>query len=106
MDDNDLLQHLKDAEVIEFDIKNDEPASGVKHMTDAGQTGWAPIGVMRNRHSSGSRSGEYDVARVQEREASIVRRLKSVRGSLVGKHPSSQDLPFFQPLLLLEPTLG
>ena len=59
-DDNDSLQHLKDAEVIEFDIKNDEP--GVKHTTDAGQTGWTAIGVMRNRHSSGSRSGEYDVA--------------------------------------------
>ena len=59
VDDNDSLQHLKDAEVIEFDIKNDEP--GVKHTTDAGQTGWTPISVMRNRHSSGSRSGVYDV---------------------------------------------
>ena len=38
MDDNDSLQHLKDAEVIEFDIKNDEP--GVKHTTDAGDTNW------------------------------------------------------------------
>ena len=25
---------------------------------------------------------------------------------MVGKHPSGQDLPFFQPLLLLEPALG
>ena len=40
VDNNDSLQHLKDAEAIEFDIKNDEP--GVKHTTD-GQTGWTPI---------------------------------------------------------------
>ena len=40
VDNNDSLQHLKDAEAIEFDIKNDEP--GVKHTTD-GQTGWIPI---------------------------------------------------------------
>ena len=40
VDNNDSLQHLKDAEAIEFDIKNDEPS--VKHTTD-GQTGWTPI---------------------------------------------------------------
>ena len=58
VDDNhtvDSLQHLKDAEVIEFDIKNDEP--GVKHTTDAGQTGWTPLNW---RYDSEARSGEHD----------------------------------------------
>ena len=47
---------------------------------------------MRNRHS---RSGEYDVE--------FLRRCKRIE---IGKHPLRQDLPFFQPLLLLKPALG
>ena len=83
VDDNDSLQYLTMLKLF------DEP--GVKHTTD-GQTGWTPTSVIRNRHS---RSGEYDVE--------FLRHCKKTE---IGKHPLGQDLPFFQPLLLLKPALG
>ena len=49
------LQHLEDAEVVEFEIRNEQP--GVKYTTD-GQAGWTPISI-RKRFST--RSDEYDV---------------------------------------------
>ena len=49
------LQHLEDAEVVEFEIRNEQP--GVKYTTD-GQAGWTPISI-RNRFTT--RSDEYDV---------------------------------------------
>ena len=52
---NGLLQHLEDAEMVEYEIKNEQP--GVKYTTD-GRAGWTPISI-RNRFST--RSDEYDV---------------------------------------------
>ena len=52
---NGLLQHLEDAEMVEFEIRDEEP--GVKYTTD-GRAGWAPISI-RNRFST--KSDEYDV---------------------------------------------
>ena len=52
---NGLLQHLEDAEMVEFEIRNEQP--GVKYTTD-GRAGWTPISI-RNRFST--RSDEYDV---------------------------------------------
>ena len=58
---------------------------------------------MRNHHSPGSRYGEYDVEFLRH-----CKKIEICDGefNLVGKHPSDQDLPFFQSLLLLEPALG
>ena len=42
------LQHLDDADVVEFDFKDDEPA--VKYTT-GGKVGWTPISL-KNRFSS------------------------------------------------------
>ena len=38
-----LLQHLEDAEMVEFEIRNEQP--GVKYTTD-GRAGWTPISII------------------------------------------------------------
>ena len=60
-----LLQHLEDAETVEFEIRNEEP--GVKYTTD-GRAGWTPISI-RNHFST--RGDEYDVK--------YLRRCKQIR---------------------------
>ena len=62
---NDLLQHLEDAETVEFEIKDEEP--GVKYVTD-GRAGWTPVNI-RNRFTT--KSDEYDVK--------YLRRCKQIR---------------------------
>ena len=52
---NGLLQQLEDVEMVEFEIRNEQP--GVKYTTD-GRAGWTPISI-RNRFSTSS--DEYDV---------------------------------------------
>ena len=51
---NGLLQQLEDAEVVEFEIRNEH--RGVKYTTDV-RAEWTPISI---NHFS-SRSNEYDV---------------------------------------------
>ena len=62
---NGPLQHLEDAETVEFEIRDEEP--GVKYTTD-GRAGWTPISI-RNRFST--KSDEYDVK--------YLRRCKQIR---------------------------
>ena len=52
---NGLLQQLEDAEIVEFEIKNEH--HGMKYTTD-GRAGWTPISI-RNHFST--KSNEYDV---------------------------------------------
>ena len=52
---NGLLQHLEDAETVEFEIRDEEP--GVKYTTD-GRAGWTPISI---RNCFSTRGDEYDV---------------------------------------------
>ena len=52
---NGFLQHPEDAQMVEFEIRDEEP--GVKYTTN-GRAGWIPISI-RNRFST--RCDEYDV---------------------------------------------
>ena len=52
---NGLLQHLEDAETVEFEIRDKEP--GVKYSTD-GRSRWTLISI---RNCFSTRGDEYDV---------------------------------------------
>ena len=90
------LQHLEDAEVVEFEIRNEKP--GVKYTTD-GRAGWTPMSI-RNRFST--RSDEYDVKYLRRcKQIRIYNHMKRLAGELA----LNLDPPYFQHQLQLEPVL-